>query len=216
MRTWVFDLDNTLYRTPDTLLVEIDQRLCEFVENFLDVGSEEARTIQKQYFREYGLTLKGLMVRHGLDPERYFAWMQETDLTAIRPDPGLVQAIERLEGRKIIYTNAPGTHVETVLARLGMTGMFDGVFDIAEAGFMPKPALEGLNTLIERYGIEPRRALMIDDIARNLEPASALGMTTVWMKTTAEWAKDEFPSDHVDHVTEDLSAWLEEILDPED
>ncbi len=212
IETWVFDLDNTLYPVTDRLLAHIDTHLGDFIANFLEIDRTEARRVQKDYFRRYGLTLRGLILHHGLDPARYFEQMQPMDLSEVDPNPALSDTIRRLDGRKLIYTNASAGHAEMVLDRLGMAGLFEAVYDIAAAGYIPKPAVEAYRKMCEIHHIDPETAVMIDDIARNLEPAAEIGMTTVWMKTDAAWAKGIDGGDHIDHVTGNLQAWLEGIV----
>ncbi len=211
VETWIFDLDNTLYRVTAERLAEIDGHLTAFVAEFLSLAPAEARVLQKHYFRHYGLTLRGLMLEHGLEPKLYFDYMHEAGLCDVPSDPSLAHAIGRLQGRKIVYTNAWGRHADEMLARIGLTELFDAVHDIVEAKFVPKPAPESFAELCRRHGIDASSAAMIDDIQRNLEPAAAAGAATVWCKTSADWAKDQHPGQHVDHVTEDLCAWLDAL-----
>jgi putative hydrolase of the HAD superfamily len=209
--SWVFDLDNTLYPVTERLLAHIDEHMGKFVANFLNVDATEARRVQKAYFQKYGLTLRGLMIHHGLDPVRYYDEMTPMDLTEVEPNPALGAAIGKLPGRKVIYTNASAHHAEMVLEHLGIAHAFEGIFDIAAAEYLPKPAIESYLALCARYGIEPSRAAMIDDIARNLEPAAALGMKTVWMRTGTEWARDVEPASHIDHVISDILGWVQGV-----
>jgi len=211
VRTWIFDLDNTLYPVTERLVAHIDQHMGAFVANFLNVDAAEARRIQKSYFARYGLTLRGLMIHHGLDPVRYFDEMTPMDLNEVHPNPALSDAVRALEGRKLIHTNASARHAEMVLERIGLAGAFEAIFDIADAGYVPKPAIDGYHALCERHAVDPTRAAMIDDIARNLEPASRLGMTTIWMKTGAEWAVNDQAGPHIDHVVRDLRRWVEGV-----
>ena len=208
VETWIFDLDNTLYHVSSEMHGEVDELLGSFVSKFLDVDRIEARRIQKAYFHEFGMTLCGLIVNHDLDPEEYFQHMLRADLSTIGANPALVEAIAALEGRKVVYSNAPSAHVKQVLEQIGLTPHVDAVHDIEAAGFTPKPARAAYVELCRRYAIAPERAVMIDDIPRNLEPAAEIGMTTVWKKTDAEWAVDAESSDYVHHVTDDLLAWL--------
>lgn len=211
IRDWVFDLDNTLYPVTERLLGDIDRHITRFIADFLHMDETAARILQKDYFREYGLTLRGLMINHGLDPARYFDHMERSDLVDVDPDPALAGAIAGLRGRKFVYTNSSAGHTAMVLERLGMESTFDGVFDITAADYVPKPAIESYRSLCRRFQIEPTSAIMIDDIVRNLAPAATLGMKTVWMKTGAEWARDDEPDEHVHFVTDDLHAWLEQV-----
>lgn len=211
IETWVFDLDNTLYPVTEKLLAQIDQHMGSFVANFLNVDATEARRIQKSYFRKYGLTLRGLMIHHGLDPVRYYDEMTPMDLTQVDPNAALDQALQALEGRKVIYTNASAHHAELVLDRLGIMDNFDGIYDIAAADYIPKPAIESYRVLCEQHKIDPASAVMIDDIARNLEPAAALGMKTVWMQTGAEWSQDMEPEPYIDHIISDILQWVQSV-----
>jgi putative hydrolase of the HAD superfamily len=208
VETWIFDLDNTLYHVSPEMHGEVDELLGSFVSRFLGVDRTEARRIQKAYFHEFGMTLCGLIERHGLDPEEYFEHMLRADLSAIGPDPELVAAIAALDGRKVVYSNAPSAHVRQVLEQIGLAPQIDAVHDIEAAGFTPKPARSAYEELCRRHDIAPERAVMVDDIPRNLEPAAEIGMTTVWKKTDAEWAVGADVSGYVHHVTDDLLAWL--------
>ena len=209
IETWIFDLDNTLYHVSPEMHGEVDELLGSFVSEFLDVDRTEARRIQKAYFHEFGMTLCGLIVNHDLNPEVYFQHMLRADLSGISADPALVNVIAALEGRKIIYSNAPSAHVKQVLEQIGLTPHVDAIHDIETAGFTPKPAHAAYVELCRRYAIVPERAVMIDDIPRNLEPAAEIGMTTVWKKTDAEWAVNAEALDYVHHITDDLLAWLQ-------
>lgn len=209
--TWIFDLDNTLYRTSQGMLDQIDDLMGSFISGFLGVDREEARRIQKGYFRTHGLTLRGLMVEHGLDPQSYIEHLSQLDLSDVRPDPELAALLDALPGRKIVYTNAFTAHTEEVMNRIGITDRFDAVFDIGHADYVPKPAIESYRRLCDRHGVAPPRAAMVEDISRNLEPAAELGMTTVWIRTQTHWAKNVTETDHIDHITEDLADWLRAV-----
>ncbi|MBF0248314.1 MAG: pyrimidine 5'-nucleotidase [Alphaproteobacteria bacterium] len=211
--TWVFDLDNTLYSGVHGLFEQIDARMRDYLARFLDVDKDQAYRVQKDYFKRFGTTLRGMMLNHGMDPVPYLDYVHDIDVSAIPPAPELDRALSGLEGRKIIFTNADMAHVDRVLARLGVSDHFDGVFDIVEADFVPKPEPEIYDRLVKRFAFDPVRAVMVEDIARNLEPARALGMATVWVRPVTECAicKEEPVGDHVEHQTDDLVAWLESL-----
>jgi len=209
---WIFDLDNTLYRTTPEMLAQIDELMGSFIADFLGVDRVEARRIQKGYFRTHGLTLRGLMVEHGLDPQDYIEHLSQLDLNDVTPDPHLAETLAGLDGRKFVYTNAFTEHTRDVMERIGITDQFDGVFDISDADFVPKPAIDSYRRLCDLHGIDPARAAMVEDIPRNLEPAAELGMTTVWVRTDTDWAKGITETGHIDHVTDDLTTWLKETI----
>ncbi|NBP73679.1 MAG: pyrimidine 5'-nucleotidase [Alphaproteobacteria bacterium] len=209
---WIFDLDNTLYRTTPEMLAQIDELMGSFIADFLGVDRVEARRIQKGYFRTHGLTLRGLMVEHGLNPQDYIEHLSQLDLNDVTPDPHLAETLAALDGRKFVYTNAFTEHTRDVMERIGITDHFDGVFDISDADFVPKPAIDSYRRLCDLHGIDPARAAMVEDIPRNLEPAAELGMTTVWVRTDTDWAKGITETGHIDHVTDDLTTWLKETI----
>ena len=211
VNTWVFDLDNTLYPVTEALLAHIDEHMGNFVANFLNVDAEEAHRIQKAYFRKYGLTLRGLMIHHGLDPVRYYDEMTPMDLSEVTPNPALGEAIGRLPGRKIIYTNASVHHAEMVLDHMGIRQVFEAIYDISAADYLPKPAIESYRALCDLHRIDPSKAVMVDDISRNLAPAAELGMTTVWLKTGAEWSLESEIDAHIHHVAGDIMDWVEGV-----
>lgn len=210
--TWIFDLDNTLYRTSPAMLSHIDELMGSFISDFLGVDRAEARRIQKGYFRSHGLTLRGLMVEHDLDPQVYIDHLSQLDLSDVQPDPHLGETLAALPGRKIVYTNAFTRHTSDVLDRIGLSAHFDAVFDIGHANYVPKPAIESYRLLCDLHGVDAHRAAMVEDISKNLEPAAELGMTTVWVRTDTHWARDVTETGHIDHITDDLAAWLREII----
>jgi len=211
--TWVFDLDNTLYCGVHGLFEQIDARMRSYLAQYLDIDEGEAHRVQKSYFRKYGTTLRGMMLNHAMDPKPYLDHVHDIDISLIPADPDLDEALTRLEGRKIIFTNADVPHAERVLARLGVADHFDAIFDIVEADFIPKPEPDIYDQLIKRFAINPQDAVMVEDIARNLEPAAKLGMATVWARpvTDCDVCKEAPEGDHVDFETDDLVAWLQAL-----
>jgi len=208
--TWVFDLDNTLYCGSHGLFEQVDARMKAYLAAFLGVDEDEAYRVQKSYFREYGTTLRGMMKNHDMDPGPYLDFVHDVDLSAIPQDSKLDAALARLSGRKIVFTNSDLAHSERVLERLGVTHHFDAIFDIRDADFIPKPEPDVYDVLIKRFNLDPKASVMVEDIARNLEPAARLGMTTVWVKPITDCLVCQEPpsGDHVDFETDDLIAWL--------
>ncbi len=209
---WVFDLDNTLYPPSTNLFAQIDERMRAFIAGFLELDLDEARRVQKTYFREYGTTLRGLMNRHGLDPGLFLEYVHAVDLDPVPPNPALGAALARLPGRKYIFTNASAAHAGRITDRLGVTRHFDAVFDIADAEYVPKPEPRVYDALVRCHGLDPGKTVMIEDIARNLAPAAALGMTTVWLRNDSPVGVEGADGDHVHHVIDDLVPWLEDVV----
>ncbi len=214
---WIFDLDNTLYPASSNLFHQIDTRMGEFVAKFLNVDMAEARRIQKQYYRDYGATLRGLMRHHGLDPEAYLTYVHDIDHSPIQPDPRLAQALRQLDGQKIVFTNGSRDHALRVLDRLGITDVFDHIHDIADSDYIPKPHRTPYDKLVNDNAIDPGRAVIFEDIARNLEIPHALGMGTVLVQDREFHPDDgtglpgQGDEPHVDLVTQDLPALLETL-----
>ncbi len=207
--TWVFDLDNTLYPAECQLFEQIDRRIGEFIAAQLEVASDEARRIQKSYFRNHGTTLRGLMTNHDIEPARFLRYVHDIDFSVLQPVDGLQAALAKLLGRKFIFTNADTPYAERIMERLGIREQFDAIYDIVAAGFVPKPFPAAYETLLTRHDIVPTKAVFVEDIARNLPPAAALGMTTVWLRNDGRWAPPDEDTPEPHYVTDDLVSWLE-------
>jgi putative hydrolase of the HAD superfamily len=212
MNAWVFDLDNTLYPRNNDIFAQVGARMRVFIMDLLGVDEEGARAVQKDYLRKFGTTLRGLMTLHDLEPGPYLDNVHDIDLTPIAPNPALGAALGALKGRKLIFTNATTHHAERVLARLGIADHFEDIFDIVAADYLPKPDPAVYQSLIERYHLDASKTVMFEDIARNLEPAAALSMTTVWVETDSDWAGDGADEDHVHHRTDDLVGLLQSVV----
>jgi len=208
IETWIFDLDNTLYPASCRLFDQIHALMTRFIVERLDLSPEAAFVLQKTYFREHGTTLRGLMTVDRIDPDDFLAYVHEIDLSCVPPDPVLVAALAALPGRKIVHTNGSVRHAERLLEHLGVAGSFCGIVDIAAAGYEPKPALAGYYELLRRHQVTPTAAIMFEDIAKNLVPAAALGMTTAWIRGQADWAAAGSAGDHIHHVVDDLGGFL--------
>jgi len=204
--TWLFDLDNTLYPLDAGLGADISDRITGYMERRTGLPRDEARALQKRYLDEHGLTLKGLMLHHDVNPDEYHQLFANLPLETLARDPALISAIERLPGRRLIFTNADAGHARRVMDHLGLSGLFDEVFHIESAGFIPKPDPQAFRRLIDSHAIAPATAAFFEDRALNLEPAAALGMTTVLVGPGAEQNIDPF----VNHRTASLTAFLAE------
>ena len=216
--TWVFDLDNTLYPHHVNLWQQVDARIGEFVCNWLHVTPDEARKIQKDYYLRFGTTMRGMMTLHGVRADDYLAYVHKIDHSPLQPNPALGAAIAKLPGRKLILTNGSVDHVAAVLARLGIATHFDGVFDIIAAEFEPKPARQTYEKFLGLHDVEPAKAAMFEDLARNLTVPHELGMITVLVVPDGtkevvreDWELKGRDAPHVDHVTDDLAGFLDRL-----
>jgi putative hydrolase of the HAD superfamily len=213
---WIFDLDNTLYPASSDLFAQIDMRMSTYVANFLSLPIEDARRIQKEYYRDHGTTLNGLIKIHGADPEPFLADAHDIDLSVLTPDAALNAAIAQLPGRRFVLTNGCRNHAGRVLDRIGLGGIIDDIWDIRDMGFRPKPEPAAYETLIHKAAIAPARAVMFEDLARNLVPARELGMSTVWLNNGSHWSKQGpthpiAETHHIDYETSDLASFLKSI-----
>ncbi|HAT36737.1 MAG TPA: pyrimidine 5'-nucleotidase, partial [Rhodospirillaceae bacterium] len=209
---WIFDLDNTLYPPGCNLFYQVDIRMRAFIAEYFDIDEDEAFKLQKRYFRDYGTTLNGLMKNHDMEPDAFLDYVHDIDVSVIDPNPTMERALSKLPGRKLVYTNGSVAHAERIMARLGISHHFDDVFDIVAAEFLPKPDITAYHALVAKHDIEPTCSVMVEDVARNLEPAKALGMATVLIETDHRWSEDADGTDYVDHRVEDLTEWLDELV----
>lgn len=208
---WIFDLDNTLYPAATNLFALIDARMTDYIATLRGVGDVEAHRIQKAYFREHGTTLAGLIADHDTDPHEFLAYVHDIELDRVDEDARLVANIARLPGRKLVFTNGDAPYAQRVLDRLGLGTSFEAIHDIHAMDYVPKPAPASYAAMCERWGIVPSSALFVEDMVRNLAPAKALGMTTVWINNGSEQAGGETCPSYVDYEITDLSDWLNEI-----
>lgn len=209
---WVFDLDNTLYPASANLFALMDIKMGEYVARVEGVNLIEAKRIQKAYFRDHGTTLSGLMARHSIDPDHFLDYVHDIDLDVLTEDLSLVASIESLPGRKLVFTNADSDYGQKVLDRLGLGSTFEAIFDIRDAGYVPKPEVAPYEAFCTRHGVDPTRAIMFEDMARNLVPAKAIGMGTVWINNGSEQATQLEDASHIDHETDELAPWLAQHL----
>ena len=218
VETWIFDLDNTLYPHHLNLWQQVDERIREYIAKFLQVSYEEAFRLQKDYYKRFGTSMRGLMTLHGMAPDDFLDFVHQIDHSPLEPNPALGAAIEKLPGRKLILTNGTRKHADAVVARLELHGRFEDVFDIVAAELEPKPAPQTYDRFLRTHGVDPARAAMFEDLARNLEVPHALGMTTVLVVPPATrevfregWELEGREAAHVDHVTDDLTGFLRKI-----
>jgi putative hydrolase of the HAD superfamily len=216
--TWVFDLDNTLYPHHLNLWQQVDDRIRNYIAKFLGTTYDEAFRKQKDFYRRYGTTMRGMMVEHGMEPDGYLDYVHQIDHSPIEPNAALGVALERLPGRKLILTNGTRAHADAILARLAIAHHFEDVFDIIAGELEPKPFAQTYGRFLARHGVDAAKAAMFEDLARNLEVPHALGMTTVLVvpectrKIVRErWELEGHDAAHVDHVTDDLVGFLEGI-----
>lgn len=217
--TWVFDLDNTLYPRHINLWQQVDARIRDYVARYLKLPADEAYAIQKDLYKRHGTTMRGMMTEYSMGAYDYLNFVHDIDHSPLEPDPALGAAIAELPGRKLILTNGTREHAAAVLSRLEINPHFEDVFGIIEAEFEPKPSSRTYEKFFALHGVDPARAAMFEDLARNLEVPHRFGMTTVLVVPAGDgelgqqaWEKEGRDASFVDHVTDDLTGFLARIL----
>ena len=211
--TWIFDLDNTLYSADSGIFQQVHNLMGKFVSENLNIELDEAKKLQKKYYKQHGTTLRGMMDNHGVDPDHFLSEVHRLDYSIVGPNKQLNKELEKLDGRKIIYTNANREHADNVLKKLELTHMFTEIFDIKDADYIPKPEINPYKKIIKDFSIDPSNAIMFDDIAKNLVPAKNVGFTSVWIDAGYENFSDDIARSKkfLDYETKDISKFLNKV-----
>ena len=212
VRSWIFDLDDTLYPPERQILKRVSERIGQFMVRTTGLPLDEARALQKRYLMDHGAALGGLMKDYTIDPEEFLADVHDVPLDDLAPDQGLRAGLERLTGPRYVFTNGSTRHGERVLAQLGISDLFDGLFAVEHARLVPKPHPDTFARMLDAFGLDPATAAFFEDTARNLEHAKALGMTTVLVGPHAFDTEAAF----VDHRAAALGPFLATALLPGD
>jgi len=180
MDVLIFDLDNTLYPAEKHLFGLIDVRINRYMTEVVGIPAPDVDALRREYWRLYGVTLQGLIRHHGVDPEDYLHYVHDVDVNSrLSPDPILRDTLNSLPQRKAVFTNGSNCHAGRVLTALGVEDMFEEVYDIRVAAYLPKPWPEPYHAVLEKLGSTPERCIMIEDSRENLETAKKLGMGTI-------------------------------------
>ena len=213
INTWIFDLDNTLYSADSGIFQQVHELMGEFISKNLNMDMSEAKKLQSKYYKQHGTTLRGLMDNHGIDPDHFLDEVHRLDYSIVGSNKILNEELLKLQGRKIIYTNANKKHVIDVLDRINLTNFFDEIFDIKMANYIPKPELKPYEAIINLFNIKPESSAMFDDIAKNLVPAKKVNFTSVWIDAGYENFSDDIKAskEYLDFSTRDLSLFLKDV-----
>ena len=209
---WIFDLDNCLYPASAGLFSLIDERMGAYIERLLGCGPDEAKRVQKAHFHAHGTTLAGLMREHDVDPHDFLADVHDIPLDRIAADERLARLLPRLPGRRFVFTNGDAPYARRVLEAIGVHRHFDDLHDIHASELRPKPDPHGYALLCERFGIDPKHALLADDMVQNLRPSKQLGMTTILVDNGSERGNHNYDSKVVDERISDVGDWLQDLL----
>ena len=211
IKYWIFDLDNTLYSGQTKVFSEVDKKMSSFISEKFNVDLIEAKKIQKDYFYEYGTTLSGLMKKKNINPYEFLEFVHAIDISWLPKDKLLREELIKIKEKKYIFSNGSHAHIENVTKQLGIDDLFDGAFDITDANFVPKPHRAPYMKLIEKFKLDPKKSILIEDIAHNLEEAKNLGMKTCWLENDETFAKKDADKPYIDYKINNLPSFLQKI-----
>ena len=207
----LFDCDGVLYQDLKSVFGQVSKKMTEYISSKLNVDLIKAKELQTNYFHKYNTSLNGLMIHHDIPPEEFLKYVHDIDLSFMKKDKLLREELEKLNIKKFVFTNGSKEHVKNITEHLGIEDLFDGIFDIVDAEFHPKPEAKAFDLMVKKFNIEPKETIYIEDIAKNLSIAKARGSTTVWLMNDEYWGKKESDKDFIDYKIENLSLFLKEI-----
>ena len=208
---WIFDLDNTLYSGQTKVFSEVSKRMSAYISKKLNIDLIKAKEIQKKYFYDTGTTLSGLMKYNKVNPHEFLEFVHNIDISWLPKDLLLREELIKIKEKKYIFTNGSHSHVKNITKQLGIEDLFDGIFDITDADFIPKPSIEPYKKIIKKFNLDPKKTILIEDIAHNLKQAKSLGMKTVWLENSETFASKDKDRPYIDYKIKNLSSFLQEI-----
>ena len=211
IKNFIFDCDGVLYNDLEKVFGQVSKKMTEYIAKKLNLDLKKAKELQTNYFHKYNTSLNGLMIHHKINPNEFLKYVHDINLDFLEKDLVLRKELLKLEAKKIVFTNGSNDHVANITKHLGIDDLFDGIFDIVDCNFIPKPAIESYEKLSKKFNINPNETLFIEDIAKNLEPAKKLGMKTVWLVNNEYWGKKDSDKDFIDLKIKNLSSFLKEI-----
>ena len=211
--TWIFDLDNTLYSADSGIFQQVHELMGKFIKDNLNLSIAEAKELQRKYYKKHGTTLRGLMDNHNINPDYFLEQVHKLDYSIVSANIKLNEELHKLNGKKIIYTNANMQHVSSVLERIELTNFFNEIYDIKMANYIPKPQIQPYEKIIDKFDLNPQTCAMFDDIAKNLVPAKKVGFSSIWIDAGYENFSDDIKSSkkYLDYQTNDLGIFLEKV-----
>ena len=207
----LFDCDGVLYQDLEAVFGQVSKKMTEYISNKLNVDLIKAKELQTNYFHKYNTSLNGLMIHHDIDPKEFLDFVHDIDLSFLEKDTALRYELENLNLRKFVFTNGSHDHVKHITKTLGIEDQFEGVFDIVDAEYHPKPEARAFDLMVEKFKIDPKETLYIEDIAKNLSIGKERGTITAWLINDEEWGKKESNKEYIDYKIENLTLFLKEI-----
>ncbi len=207
----LFDCDGVLYQDLEAVFGQVSRKMTEYISNKLNVDLKKAKELQTNYFHKYNTSLNGLMIHHEIDPKEFLDFVHDIDLSFLEKDTALRHELENINLRKFVFTNGSHDHVKHITTTLGINDQFEGIFDIVDAEYHPKPEAKAFDLMIEKFKIDPKETLYIEDIAKNLSIGKERGTITAWLINNEEWGKKESDKEYIDYKIENLTLFLKEI-----
>ncbi len=218
MKYLLLDLDGVCYGKHNNYSLEkvfgqVSKRMTMFISKRLKISLEEAKKLQTDYFYKYNTSLNGLMIHHDVPPEEFLKYVHTIDLSFMKEDKIMRSELEKLDMEKFIFTNGSAEHAKNILTHLGLYDLFekDRIFDIKDAGYVPKPEAKTFDLMVKKFGINPKETIYIEDIAKNLSIGHLRGCTTVWLINDEHFGKIDSDKEYISHKIENLSLFLKEI-----
>ena len=207
----LLDLDGTVYQDLESVFGQVSKLMTKYISEKLNIDLKKAKELQTNYFYKYNTSLNGLMIHHDIPPKEFLKYVHDIDLSFMKKDKILRQELENLKMRKLIFTNGSTDHAKNVLRHLGIDDLFQGIFDITDAEYQPKPEPKAFDLMTKKFELDPSETIYVEDIAKNLSIGKERGCTTVWLINNEEWGKMESDKDYIDYKFENLSLFLKEL-----
>ena len=207
----LFDCDGVLYQDLEAVFGQVSKKMTEYISKKLNLDLKVAKELQRSYFHKYDTSLNGLMIHHDIPPKEFLDYVHDIDLSFLEKDKTLRNELESTNLRKFVFTNGSKEHVKNITTSLGIDDQFENVFDIVDAKYTPKPAAKAFDLMLEKFKIDPKETLYIEDIAKNLSIGKERGTTTAWLINDEYWGKKESDKEFIDYKIENLSLFLKEI-----
>ena len=207
----LFDCDGVLYKDLEAVFGQVSKKMTEYISKKLNLDLKVAKELQRSYFHKYDTSLNGLMIHHNIPPREFLDYVHDIDLSFLEKDKTLRNELESSNLRKFVFTNGSKEHVKNITTSLGIDDQFENIFDIVDAKYNPKPAAKAFDLMIEKFKIDPKETLYIEDIAKNLSIGKERGTATAWLINDEYWGKKESDKEYIDYKIENLSLFLKEI-----
>ena len=207
----LLDLYGTVYQDLESVFGQVSKLMTKYISEKLNIDLKKAKELQTNYFYKYITSLNCLMIHHDIPPKEFLKYVHDIDLSFMKKDKILRQELENLKMRKLIFTNGSTDHAKNVLRHLGIDDLFQGIFDITDAEYQPKPEPKAFDLMTKKFDLDPSETIYVEDIAKNLSIGKERGCTTVWLINNEEWGKMESDKDYIDYKIENLSLFLKEL-----